>query len=549
MKLSLVLLALLWWASAGAEQLYLLFQEDCGARIEYRRQTAGQPAPAYFGYTLRLPSTDKLLFETDGRAIQRRNELPTQYIGCGSERLTVNLVEQVNAGSVQLFVLRAVADGYEVQPVVMAASLSELTGEVRYHSPLADFSFSSTSPVIGMNLSEAGTSARVVFEGREGADCRGSLLFTQTNDRSAYPRIDYRLHPELGVVYRTLAGNGTYSAAETIQAVTVNGQEVSTYLEEVCAQRDAAGSSYGQPSNFIPYYVETTEYAETVDPYRPVPSPQPPPVERVAAPQPEAEPAPAPASQNIRVPQSAARPEEFVTTQDVPSPPGRSHRVAAGETLYRISVRYGVDVSTLKGYNGLTDNTIYVGQELLLEPELPVATEQRPVSSVTYVNSQTVNPPVDDRATQANYHIVQPGETVASLALRFGYTTARFREFNDLSSEQVALVGQRLRTDHCSCPSASELPLAAPPREPMPLVVVPPTRDEAVYATAYEPPTAVQSLPPAYGGGGRTLHVVQEGESLYRISRQYGVTVDELRQLNTLGPSDVIVPFQKLYVN
>ena len=56
------------------------------------------------------------------------------------------------------------------------------------------------------------------------------------------------------------------------------------------------------------------------------------------------------------------------------------------------------------------------------------------------------------------------------------------------------------------------------------------------------------TLPPAYGGG-RTLHVVQEGESLYAIARQYGVSIDDLRRLNTLGPSDVIVPFQKLYVN
>ena len=55
-------------------------------------------------------------------------------------------------------------------------------------------------------------------------------------------------------------------------------------------------------------------------------------------------------------------------------------------------------------------------------------------------------------------------------------------------------------------------------------------------------------LPPAYGGG-RTVHVVQEGQSLYAIARQYGVSVADLQQLNSLGPSDVIVPFQKLYVN
>jgi len=43
-----------------------------------------------------------------------------------------------------------------------------------------------------------------------------------------------------------------------------------------------------------------------------------------------------------------------------------SHTVAKGETLYRISKDYGVSVQDLKAWNGLADNTIHVGQKLIV---------------------------------------------------------------------------------------------------------------------------------------------------------------------------------------
>jgi LysM repeat protein len=43
-----------------------------------------------------------------------------------------------------------------------------------------------------------------------------------------------------------------------------------------------------------------------------------------------------------------------------------SHTVAKGETLYRISKEYGVSVQDLKAWNRLADNTIHVGQKLIV---------------------------------------------------------------------------------------------------------------------------------------------------------------------------------------
>jgi LysM repeat protein len=43
-----------------------------------------------------------------------------------------------------------------------------------------------------------------------------------------------------------------------------------------------------------------------------------------------------------------------------------SHTVVKGETLYRIAKEYGVSVQDLKEWNRLSDNTIHVGQKLIV---------------------------------------------------------------------------------------------------------------------------------------------------------------------------------------
>jgi lipoprotein NlpD len=66
---------------------------------------------------------------------------------------------------------------------------------------------------------------------------------------------------------------------------------------------------------------------------------------------------------------------------------------------------------------------------------------------------------------------------------------------------------------------------------------------------AYGTPVGVNAQAPVQAAANRSFHLVQEGESLYAISRRYGLTTDQLRAFNNLNNSSVIVPFQKLYVN
>ncbi len=42
------------------------------------------------------------------------------------------------------------------------------------------------------------------------------------------------------------------------------------------------------------------------------------------------------------------------------------------------------------------------------------------------------------------------------------------------------------------------------------------------------------------------IHKVRAGETLYRISRRYGITVEQLRKINNLGPNAKIYPGQEI---
>ena len=93
------------------------------------------------------------------------------------------------------------------------------------------------------------------------------------------------------------------------------------------------------------------------------------------------------------------------------------HIVQRGETLYSIARRYGVDMWTIARVNGiLNPNRIYVGQRLVIPKGQPAAT----------------------------VHIVQRGETLTRIALRYGVDAWTIARANGITNLNHIYVGQRL---------------------------------------------------------------------------------------------------------
>jgi lipoprotein-anchoring transpeptidase ErfK/SrfK len=109
-----------------------------------------------------------------------------------------------------------------------------------------------------------------------------------------------------------------------------------------------------------------------------------------------------------------------------------THVVQPGETLFRIALNHGVTVDALRAANGISGNLIYAGQTLTISgvPGLAASTE----SATT-----EVNPP----AAGEVIHIVQPGETLFKIGLKYNLTWTTIRAANGIVGTKI-YAGQRL---------------------------------------------------------------------------------------------------------
>lgn len=118
-----------------------------------------------------------------------------------------------------------------------------------------------------------------------------------------------------------------------------------------------------------------------------------------------------------------------------PAKQGVVYVVQAGDTLYSIARRYGVSVAAITAANGIVNpNHIYVGQQLII----PTGGGQPPPSGGTT-------------------HVVQPGENLTRIALRYGVSVWAIAQANHLANINNIYVGQVL-----------VIPGAQPPPPPPP---------------------------------------------------------------------------------
>jgi LysM repeat protein len=114
------------------------------------------------------------------------------------------------------------------------------------------------------------------------------------------------------------------------------------------------------------------------------------------------------------------------------------YTVQPGDTLYSIARRYGTTVDAIAQANGiLNPSYIYVGQVLCIP-------------------SGYAPPPVT-----GGYYTVQPGDTLYSIALRYGTSVWAIAAANNLPNPNYIYTGQKLLIPGCAAP-----PPDVPPAKP-----------------------------------------------------------------------------------
>lgn len=114
--------------------------------------------------------------------------------------------------------------------------------------------------------------------------------------------------------------------------------------------------------------------------------------------------------------------------------------VQRGDTLARIAQRFGVSLSVLAGVNQIANiNQIEVGQLLVIPTAFTVVPYTLPVTVVT---PPTYPPSVP---TSGRTHVVQRGENLYRIALRYGVSLSALASINGISNPNLIYVGQVLK--------------------------------------------------------------------------------------------------------
>lgn len=217
----------------------------------------------------------------------------------------------------------------------------------------------------------------------------------------------------------------------------------------------------------------------------------------------------------------------YIGKSYVPELDENSYVVKSGDSLWSIANRYGITVDQLKVANGLTNNLLQVGQVLTI----PKQSTESPSES-------------------NNIYIVKAGDSLWSIANRYGTTVAILKQLNGLSSDNLS-IGQKLY-----------LPNQGSVEKPDNVTYVVKSGD-SLYTIARKYNTTVNDLmtlnnlktsllsigqilkiPNSSVG---TVYVVKSGDSLWNIANRYGTTVDAIKQKNGLTGNNLSIG-QVLYI-
>lgn len=188
------------------------------------------------------------------------------------------------------------------------------------------------------------------------------------------------------------------------------------------------------------------------------------------------------------------------------------HKVRTGENLGKISRMYGVSVKDIQSANHLKNTRIRQGQTLLI----PL-----PSSAYSSKSKKTVSgnaSPSEKPGRSGRKYKVRAGDNLSAIGRKFGVSVSSLKKWNGLDDSGNIKAGDIL---YVASPGKSSDSSASGNSKP------------AVSKASQNPPAKDSSAPKKSVGENFILHTVVFGESLWDISRQYGVSIEEIVEWNS----------------
>jgi len=187
------------------------------------------------------------------------------------------------------------------------------------------------------------------------------------------------------------------------------------------------------------------------------------------------------------------------------------HRIRSGESLITIAMKYRTTPDVLRRVNRIDGDLIRAGHHLLIpgggsaDVIYQMPAEQR----LAVLASQSLS-----KERRKRIHTVRSGESLWRIGRRYGVSIKQLTAWNNLSAKSTLRIGQKLavwQPQKRNVPASAGVALAGTPRQ-------------------------LQTI----------RYIVRRGDSLWRVSRRFNVSIANLRTWNNLREGSTLQPGQKL---
>ncbi|PLW92120.1 MAG: hypothetical protein C0592_12415 [Marinilabiliales bacterium] len=168
--------------------------------------------------------------------------------------------------------------------------------------------------------------------------------------------------------------------------------------------------------------------------------------------------------------------------------------IRSGDNLGKIAGKYGVTVSEIQRWNGMSSTKIYAGKTLVIYPRGYTGTTNNSNN-----NNNNSNQTYTTSGNKTTYTI-QRGDNLGAIAIKFGVSVSDIKRWNGLSSDKI-VAGKKL-------------------------IIY--TNKSGNYVSNNGNNNTNQN------SGLRKTHIVQKGESLWSIAQKYNTSVDKIKKANGL---------------
>ena len=215
--------------------------------------------------------------------------------------------------------------------------------------------------------------------------------------------------------------------------------------------------------------------------------------------------------------------ETSTSSEQVTSSTG-SYTVISGDGLYAIARKTGTSIQDLLSLNGLTlTSTIYPGQVLKLSSSSEVSTTEEATTSTEETNSEETASNEGQTSSSAGSYTVVTGDSLYAIARKTGTSIQDLLSLNGLNLNSVIHPGQVLQLSNAYESTTTEETVT--------------TTEET--ASSEETSTS----------GNAQMYYVHQGDTLYRIARNNGISLSTLLEWNNLSVDSPIYPGQGLIVS